>query len=71
MIGDELAYIIIVVAVTFIIELIVYAWVKLMDEVPKEYEECYGCQSGWCDCYPGDEECRKWRSKIEQTLREK
>ena len=31
------------------------------EKIPPEYKQCHGCLSGWCDCEPGSEECRKWR----------
>ena len=48
--------------------MIVPKWVRLMDDVPEEYDQCHDCTCGWCDAAPGDDECRKWRAENEQGL---
>ncbi len=47
---------------------IVPKWVRLMDDVPEEYDQCHDCRRGWCDAAPDDDECRKWRAENEQGL---
>ena len=45
---------------------VVPKWIKLLDDVPREYEKCHGCTCIWCDAVPGDNECEEWRGKYEQ-----
>ena len=34
-----------------------------IDNIPIEYDLCDDCSAGWCDAFPNDEECRKWREE--------
>lgn len=36
------------------------------DGIPQAYDVCDDCDAGWCDAFPNDEECRKWRKRNEQ-----
>lgn len=47
--------------IAVLINALVAEWIKLLDKIPEEYEECIGCMCGWCEAEPGDQECRKWR----------
>ena len=45
---------------------VVPKWINMLDDVPKEYEKCYGCTCIWCDAVPGDNECERWKEKHER-----
>ena len=51
--------------IALIILVIIAMVVKVISDgserIPPEYKQCHGCLSGWCDCEPGSEECKKWR----------
>ena len=34
-----------------------------IDDIPLEYDMCDDCPCGWCEAFPGDEDCRKWREE--------
>lgn len=48
-----------------ILHLIFRAVIDGIDDIPQAYDMCDDCDAGWCDAFPNDDECKKWRERNE------